>query len=88
MIRYCRNNIIKWPLCITLKQIAVDIIINIVVLLCWNYWKFELTKDTYFSWGILAVKIFIVWVIVMITVNMIVYRNNITKMIILLKGRG
>lgn len=88
MIRYCRNNIIKWPLCIALKQIAVDIIINIVVLLCWNYWKFELTKDTYFSWGILAVKIFIVWVIVMITVNMIVYRNNITKMIILLKGRG
>ena len=88
MISYCRNNIINWPLCITLKQIAVDITINIVVLLCCNCWEFKLAKDTYFSWGILAVKIFIIWVIVMITVNVIVYRNNITKMIKLLKGRG
>ncbi|MEY8375289.1 hypothetical protein AALD22_05860 [Lachnospiraceae bacterium 56-18] len=88
MIGYCRNNIISWPLCITLKQIAVDITINIVVMLCCNYWKFELVKDTYISWGILAAKIFSVWVIVMMIVNVIVYRNNITKMIMLMKGRG
>ena len=88
MIGYCRNNIINWPLCITLKQIAVDITINIVVMLCCNYWKFELVKDTYISWGILAAKIFSVWVIVMMIVNVIVYRNNITKMIMLMKGRG
>lgn len=88
MIGYCCKNIINWPLYVTLKQIVVDIIINMLVLLCCNYLKFRLVKDTYYSWGILAIKIFIVWIIVMIIVNMIVYQNNIRKVINLIGRRG
>lgn len=77
MARYNSKNLMKWPFRSFLKQIAADIITVIISVLLTE--RFVLSSVTYTAWILLAIKTTVIWIIVVVIVNLIFYKDKINK---------
>ena len=78
MAIYDSKNIIAWPFKIFIKQIVVDLICIVVGLFLSG--QFTLGATTYFAWVIMAIKVGLIWLVVVSLVNFIFYRENMIRM--------
>lgn len=79
MVIYNSKNLIKWSIKNFIKQIIVDI--TIVVLATYLSSRFELVEINYLQWGILALKVGSIWLIIVIIINIIFFREKILYLI-------
>ena len=75
MAWYDSKNIINWPIKSFIKQCLVDVITIIFASLA--TYRIPLLTTTYKSWILLAFKVFSIWFLIVIVINMIFYRDNI-----------
>ncbi|MDD6066030.1 MAG: polysaccharide biosynthesis C-terminal domain-containing protein [Firmicutes bacterium] len=79
MAWYDSKNLIQWPFAKFLKQIIVDII---TVILCSIASRvFSMMTVSYFGWVINAIEVAAVWLVIMVIVNLIFYRDKATKLV-------
>ena len=75
MAVYTSKNLIKWPFTSFLKQLLADsIIIAISHVLCL---KIQMVCIIYFAWIIMAMQVGIIWLLVSLLVNYIIYKERI-----------
>ena len=79
MALYDSRNLIQWPFRNFLKQMFVDIISVVGIHVATT--SFIMTETNYVAWVILAVKVAIVACLVIVVVNMILYRSNMLRVI-------
>lgn len=83
MAVYDSKNLICWPFRKFVKQIFVDIIsvvfLHVVANTCGSF--FKLSAVNYLAWIILAVKVALLGSIIVLVVNCVFYRENISKVI-------
>lgn len=79
MAWYDSKNLIQWPFANFLKQITVDIVT--VVLCAIASRMFSMMTVSYLGWVINAIEVAIVWLVIMIIINMIFYRDKVMKLI-------
>lgn len=75
MAFYNSKNLVKWDFIKFLKQIGVDIVSVLCGLLVTR--RMSMETVSYFAWFILAVKVAVVWSILILIINMMFYKNNI-----------
>lgn len=81
---YNSKNINKWPFSNFIKQILVDVLtVFIGVILIWNI---RMPEINYLAWIILAIKVALIWMIVIICVNLIFYKGKIIKFANIIKN--
>jgi len=79
MAWYDSKNLIQWPFANFLKQITVDII---TVMLCSVVSRvFTMVTVSYFGWIINAIEVAVVWLIIMVIINLIFYRDKVLKLV-------
>lgn len=79
MAVYDSKNLIKWPLRNFVKQISVD---GLTVLFGFFATRMiTMSAATYVEWVILAVKMSIIWLVIVCVLNMIFYRDKMIRMI-------
>ncbi len=74
MAIYDSKNLIKWPIKNFIKQVAVDVLTVLVAVVLSS--GFELAAVNYFQWVILAVKVGVVWLLVVAMMNVVFYREK------------
>lgn len=77
MAVYVSKNLLKWPFRNFLKQLTVDIVTVLIGIFATI--KIPLLSVSYFSWVILAAEVFVVWLIIIAIINMLFYRENMSK---------
>lgn len=79
MAIYDSKNLIKWPLKTTIKQFAVDTVtvLSGIILTGW----LKIGEINYFAWVILAVKTAVIWVILILVINFLLYRSKIYRLL-------
>lgn len=83
MAWYDSKNLILWPVANFLKQITVDII---TVILCFIVSRvFTMMTISYFGWIINAIEVAVVWLVIMVIINLIFYRDKVLKLVSSLK---
>lgn len=83
MAWYDSKNLIQWPFANFLKQITVDII---TVILCSIVSRmFTMMTISYFGWIINAIEVAVVWLVIMVIINLIFYRDKVLKLVSNLK---
>lgn len=83
MAWYDSKNLIQWPFANFLKQITVDII---TVILCSIVSRvFTMMIISYFGWIINAIEVAVVWLVIMVIINLIFYRDKVLKLVSNLK---
>lgn len=83
MAWYDSKNLIQWPFANFLKQITVDII---TVILCSIVSRvFTMVTISYFGWIINAIEVAVVWLVIMVIINLIFYRDKVLKLVSNLK---
>lgn len=83
MAWYDSKNLIQWPFTNFLKQITVDII---TVILCSIVSRvFTMVTISYFGWIINAIEVAVVWLVIMVIINLIFYRDKVLKLVSNLK---
>lgn len=83
MAWYDFKNLIQWPFANFLKQITVDII---TVILCPIVSRvFTMMTISYFGWIINAIEVAVVWLVIMVIINLIFYRDKVLKLVSNLK---
>lgn len=83
MAWYDSKNLIQWPFANFLKQITVDII---AVILCSIVSRvFTMVTVSYFGWIINAIEVAVVWLVIMVIINLIFYRDKVMKLVSNLK---
>lgn len=75
MAWYDSKNIICWPMKRFLKQITIDIFT--VLLASFLTFRVPLISVTYSAWMLQAIIVFAIWLMVVIVVNLLFYRNMI-----------
>lgn len=79
MAWYDSKNLIQWPFTNFLKQITVDII---TVILCSIVSRvFTMVTVSYFGWIINAIEVTVVWLVIMVIINLIFYRDKVLKLV-------
>lgn len=79
MAWYDSKNLIQWPVANFLKQITVDII---TVILCSIVSRvFTMVTVSYFGWIINAIEVTVVWLVIMVIINLIFYRDKVLKLV-------
>lgn len=78
MAIYDSKKLIKWPLKNFIKQILVDVLTVAIGFLATRI--LSLHDVTYFSWIVLAAESTIIWVVVVLAINFIFYRNKVNRM--------
>lgn len=79
MAWYDSKNLIQWPFANFLKQITVDII---AVILCFIVSRaFTMVTVSYFGWIINAIEVAVVWLVIMVIINLIFYRDKVLKLV-------
>ena len=76
MAIYDSRNLIKWPFGNFIKQIFVDAVTVAIGFFATK--MLSLHTVTYISWAFLAIKTSAVWVIIVLVLNFIFYRNKIS----------
>lgn len=85
MAWYDSKNLIQWPFANFLKQITVDII---AVILCFIVSRaFTMVTVSYFGWIINAIEVAVVWLVIMVIINLIFYRDKVIKLANALKNK-
>lgn len=83
MAWYDSQKLIQWPFANFLKQITVDII---TVILCSIVSRvFTMMTISYFGWIINALEVAVVWLVIMVIINLIFYRDKVLKLVSNLK---
>lgn len=77
MAIYDNKNLIRWPIKKFVKQCSVDLITAVVAAVISI--QFHLIQEEYFYWFILALETAIVWIVVILVVNRIFYKEKIEK---------
>lgn len=77
MALYDSKNLIRWPFAKFLKQIAVDVIT--VVVCCVASCAFTMTSVSYVNWVINAIEVAIVWLVFVIIINLIFFREKVQR---------
>ena len=72
---YNSRNFIKWPLRNLLKQLVIDIVSVFVGVFFGNL--VQLSASNYLAWVVLAVKIAFLWLVAILSVNMVFYRERV-----------
>lgn len=87
MAYYNAKNLIKRPIKVFWKQFSVDIV-SVLLGVILTY-RLKMGSVSYVAWGFLAMKVAIVWVISIITVNLVFNKKKMVKFIVkLLKRDG
>lgn len=81
MALYDSKNLIKWPFKNFLKQVAVDVMTLVVMIVLTQ--KVQVAALNYVAWALYAVIVSIASVMVVIVVNMVFYKTNTER---ILKG--
>lgn len=85
MAIYDSKNLICWPIKNFIKQIAVDgVTVCIAALICT---LFSLSSVTYASWVFLAIKVALVWAVIIMVVNYLFYRDKMQRLLRKLYGK-
>ena len=79
MAYYNSKNFIEWPFWLFLKQIAIDIITVILVVMCSN--AVNMNVSTYMEWFICTIKVAICSLLIIAIINWIFYREKEKKLI-------
>lgn len=83
MAWYDSQNLIQWPFVSFLKQITVDIV---TVILCSSASRmFSMMTVSYWGWVINAIEVTVVWLVIMVIINLIFYRDKVMKLANVLK---
>ncbi len=80
MAIYNSKNLIKWPLRNFVKQMVVDALTVIVGVVATSW--IAMNVVTYVTWFILAIKVFIIWLNVVILINSLFYRDRLQKTVL------
>ena len=92
MALYDSKNLIKWPFKNFLKQVMVDVITALAMVLATM--KIEMTAVSYGAWVIYATIVSAISIMAVIIVNLIFYRNNVARVwnkmqrVVMLRIRG
>lgn len=88
LVIYVSRNLIKWKIIDVLKQVMIDSISALIA--CILSMQFCLQELTYVGWIILAIKVSVVWGIVILIFNLIFKRTYLVKTLNLIvkKGKG
>ena len=78
MAVYDSKNLIRWPLRNFIKQLLVDVLTVIIGFLITRI--LSLHTVTYISWVGLAIKTVAIWVIIVLIINFVFYRNKLYGM--------
>ena len=85
MAWYDSKNIIEWPLMNFFKQIAID---SITVLICSIVSSlFPMHSVSYLGWIINAIEVSVTWLLIMVIINSIFYRDKMFRLINIFKTR-
>lgn len=85
MAWYDSKNIIEWPLMNFFKQIAID---SITVLICSIVsFLFPMHSVSYLGWIINAIEVSVTWLLIMVIINSIFYRDKMFRLINIFKTR-
>lgn len=80
MAWYNSKEFINWPLSNFFKQLAVDILTFIIgFTIAYNFT--EMVGISYFDWFVMAIKVSIIWIVVITLINSIFYKTNVIKVI-------
>lgn len=80
---YCSKHLIKWPFIIFLKHLITDgIMVGIGVFVC-GFIKLEV--NNYIDWFVMSVLVALIWGIVIIIMNTILYRDKMKRLGVKLK---
>lgn len=83
MAWYDSQNLIQWLFVSFLKQITVDIV---TVILCSSASRmFSMMTVSYWGWVINAIEVTVVWLVIMVIINLIFYRDKVMKLANVLK---
>ncbi len=83
MANYVSKNLIKWSFKNFLKQTAIDAITLTLAILA-TFW-IKLSDVSYFSWVIMALKVAVIFALIIISVNLVFYREKLVFFIKRLK---
>jgi O-antigen/teichoic acid export membrane protein len=79
MAQYVSKHLLKWPFENFIKQLIIDILIAIGGIF---FTKDIILNDvSYISWFIMAVKVAVIWMIVLIVINILFNRQKLLKVI-------
>ena len=85
MAWYDSKNIINWPFKNFVKQIIADIITAVLASAISGL--FVLNDATYLSWFILAVKVALIWIVVILIVNLVFYKSQVCYFFRMIKNK-
>lgn len=85
MAWYDSKNIINWPLKNFFKQTGVDVLTVVIASLA--TFKIPLLSVSYLSWALQAIEVFTVWVIVVVVLNWIFYKDRLKSLIFKMANR-
>lgn len=77
MAYYVSKNLVQWPFKKFLKQIAVDVLTVALGIVASRY--ITMTSISYVSWVVMAVKVAMIWIVVMIPVNLVFYKAYVVS---------
>lgn len=77
MAGYISKNLIYWPVKNFIKQCFVDLL-SVILCSMATTW-IPLVSFTYISWVILAIEVFMIWIVIVFLVNYLIYRKWIKK---------
>lgn len=85
MAWYDSKNIICWPFRNFLKQTAVDALT--VVLSSLATFKIPLLSVSYSAWVLQAIEVFAIWLMIVIIINLIFYRDKLNTLLVKVKKK-
>lgn len=77
MARYDSKNLIKWPIKNFMKQMAVDLLTVVIMVIATM--KIEMLTANYAAWALYAIGVSVVSLITSAIVNAIFYRSNVLR---------
>lgn len=85
MAWYDSKHLIQWPFANFVKQITVDVFT--VVLCCLVSRLVSMTVVSYIAWIVNAIEVTVIWLVIIMVVNLIFYRDKMLKLINTVKSR-
>lgn len=83
MAWYDSKHLIKWPFRNFVKQVVVDIVT--VTLCSITSSVFSMRSVSYMGWIINAIEVAVVWLIIMVVINTVFYKDKMTRLVYNLK---
>ena len=84
MVWYDSKHLIQWPFANFVKQITVDVFSQ---LCCLVSRLISMTVVSYIAWIVNAIEVTVIWLVIIMVVNLIFYRDKMLKLINAVKSR-